>query len=257
MSHFVGMVVLTPQYLKTNDLKSSLDKYNENLDVPEYSKGKVSNLEKIDFITHYNRDVIKKDIKAMLFDKLDAENRLPVLHGDYYNMNGYYNETAEQFEDEFVALFNENYPGMFDKFDELYEKNGANWNNNRWRFNYLNQQWECYSKYNPNSKWDWYVEGGRWDGCLKRKDGEHVNKCLLNQLDLSSPTPKDDEDYYIGEHSAPFCLVVDGEWLEKGEMGWFGISTNDKPQDDWNAEFMNILNKLPGNSRVYLIDFHI
>ena len=25
--------------------------------------------------------------------------------------------------------------------------------------------------YNPNSKWDWYVVGGRWDGLLKAKEG--------------------------------------------------------------------------------------
>ena len=257
MSHFVGVVVMTPQYWKKHNLESALEKYSENLKVPEYSDGLVSAVDKIDFITHYNKETVRKNIKEKLFDKLLSEDKITKLPDSNYSMDWNYHEVAKQHEDEFLALFNENYPGLFDTFDELYEKEGGDWNNFQWRFNYLKEQWESYSEDNPNSKWDWYTEGGRWNNCLKTKDGEFVNKCLLKNLDLSIPAPADNEDYHIGEHSAPFCLVVDGEWFEKGEMGWFGISTNDKPQEDWNTEFVNILKKLPDNSRVYLIDFHI
>lgn len=267
MSHFVGLVVLTPGYLEKHDLEMSLEKYNENREVEEYSNGPVSDYEKLEFIEYYKRkdgtispEHDHKDLWQILYDRLREEGKVEEFDQEkhrtvYLLLNDTLGEDG--FQKAYVELFNELYPTLFGKFDTMYEEKGEDWNSNSWRFNYVTSQWEKYSTYNPDSKWDWYTEGGRWDGCLKNKDGEHVNECLLSQLDLSSPTPKEDEKYYIGEHSAPFCLVIDGEWFEKGEMGWFGISTNDKPQDDWNTEFMNIINKLPGNSEVHLIDFHI
>lgn len=39
------------------------------------------------------------------------------------------------------------------------------------------------STYNPNSKWDWYVIGGRWDKCLKTLSGEEVNEAYVNEID--------------------------------------------------------------------------
>ncbi len=38
MSHFCGLVIMTPNYLKNHTLEDSLAKYDENLDVPEYSR---------------------------------------------------------------------------------------------------------------------------------------------------------------------------------------------------------------------------
>ena len=36
------------------------------------------------------------------------------------------------------------------------------------------------STYNPNSKWDWYVIGGRFSGGLKAKNGEHGEDSAFN-----------------------------------------------------------------------------
>jgi len=33
----------------------------------------------------------------------------------------------------------------------------------------------------------------------------------------------------------PFAIVTpEGEWLERGEMGWFGCVSNGKGDDEWN-----------------------
>ena len=120
------------------------------------------------------------------------------------------------------------------------------------------------STYNPNSKWDWYVVGGRWSNMLKTKDGEYVDSCLVKDLDL---TPNKEEydaairfwelvvedqplcegeeqphswynkDYYIKRYGTKenyariesqlytYAVVMpDGEWYEPGQMGWWGIS---------------------------------
>lgn len=38
------------------------------------------------------------------------------------------------------------------------------------------------SRYNPNSKWDWWTIGGRWGGLITNKDGEQVDDCLISDM---------------------------------------------------------------------------
>lgn len=286
MSHFTGLVVLTPQYLKKHSLDDSLEKYSENRDVPEYSKGPVSDYEKIEFISSYKTkdgtispehdskglwsimyDRLLKNGKVSEFDKLKDRTL-------YLFLTKALGE--EEFKKLYVELFNEIYPNLLNEFGSLYLKNGDDWNGNSWRFNFITNQWEKYSTYNPDSKWDWYTEGGRWDGSIKMKDGNFVNNGILGDIDWAdfkpedyTETPKKDwngEEYYplkedIKWHYTksliPFCLVVDGMWIEKGQMGWWGISINNKEEQDWNDEFFSILDRLPENSEFHLIDFHI
>lgn len=37
---------------------------------------------------------------------------------------------------------------------------------------------------NPNSKWDWYVVGGRWSNMLTLKNGQKVNSALAKDIDF-------------------------------------------------------------------------
>ena len=39
---------------------------------------------------------------------------------------------------------------------------------------------------NPNKKWDWWVEGGRWSGLLRRKDGLEVDTALKGHVDFEA-----------------------------------------------------------------------
>jgi len=81
----------------------------------------------------------------------------------------------------------------------------------------LDADGNCLSTYNPDSKWDWYQIGGRWDGCIDN------NACRVSDL-------PDDIDSFV------FAIVTpDGKWHARGEMGWFGcVSDSDdgwKPSD--------------------------
>lgn len=83
------------------------------------------------------------------------------------------------------------------------------------------------STYNPDSKWDWYSIGGRWDGFLHYKDTdpgfEETNEACIHELDM---------DYLL--ENTPFCFVTeDGEWVEKGEMGWWCSVSNEKSEETW------------------------
>lgn len=111
------------------------------------------------------------------------------------------------------------------------------------------------STYNPNSKWDWYCVGGRWNGFLvlkeRKEDGSiiEVNEAYFNEIDW---------DYMKEWNRIPFCFVnEDGEWYEKGEMGWFAITTNEMEEDTWRATFEEYINTVEDDCLVTVVDFHI
>lgn len=56
---------------------------------------------------------------------------------------------------------------------------------------------------------------------------------------------------------APFALVRDGNWYERGRMGWFGCVADKKDQGDWLREVDALLESLPTSTLLSLYDCHI
>jgi hypothetical protein len=54
-----------------------------------------------------------------------------------------------------------------------------------------------------------------------------------------------------------FALVHRGEWTEKGSMGWFGMSTGDMDQAEWNRLFNALIDGLPDDTLLSVVDCHI
>lgn len=50
---------------------------------------------------------------------------------------------------------------------------------------------------------------------------------------------------------------IDGEWHSQGDMGWWGISSNDKPETDWNAECLEFIQDQHENTVFVMVDCHI
>lgn len=55
----------------------------------------------------------------------------------------------------------------------------------------------------------------------------------------------------------PYAVVKGGEWFEKGEMGWWGMSSNEKDQGEWNREFAKLLDGLEPETLITVVDCHI
>jgi len=83
--------------------------------------------------------------------------------------------------------------------------------------------------YNPKSKWDWYELGGRWQRHLQEKN-------IANVAELFDGDGKPRVTTFA-------VLTPDGEWHERGHMGWFGYVSNEKEPDNWSDEYVKILNK--------------
>ena len=57
---------------------------------------------------------------------------------------------------------------------------------------------------------------------------------------------------------APYAFIKDdGEWVGRGDMGWWGISSNEVDEDEWLAKFNEMLDSLPDDTLLSLYDCHI
>ena len=63
----------------------------------------------------------------------------------------------------------------------------------------------------------------------------------------------------ISYHSAitTYAILMNGTWYEKGQMGWWGMASNEKDQMTWSIEFSKLLDSLPDDTLLTIVDCHI
>jgi hypothetical protein len=110
------------------------------------------------------------------------------------------------------------------------------------------------SRYNPDSKWDWWSYGGRWNGAMigkykGSKDGFNFGE-QYRQIENNMCLVKD-----IDEKFTCFAIITpDGNWHERGNMGWWGMVSNEN--DDWEETVKDIFKTYPDYIAI-LLDLHI
>jgi hypothetical protein len=68
------------------------------------------------------------------------------------------------------------------------------------------------------------------------------------------------EDYVAAARDAacvPYALVRDSQWYARGDMGWWGISSNEQNRGDWNRKVNELLDSLPDDTLLTIVDCHI
>lgn len=144
---------------------------------------------------------------------------------------------------------------------------------------------------NPNAKWDWYVVGGRYTGRLVNAQGVACDYCRVGELnhtamaairrdariarwdarekDLKRGMPANTVAYlydisHDAEHDAfietdpgftMFGMLKAGQWYERGDMGWFGMVSNE--DDGWHSKFGDLMASLHPDQWVTVVDCHI
>lgn len=271
MSHFCLMVIGSKSAKKTNeineDITNQLEKYDENL-VVKSVKSKEKHIQE-------KRDEIEKIRKNTYQKYLD-------------NPEEYIKNSSNPRHVEYIT--NE-FPKMLNWSDEECYQDAIKYYDNE----QINEDGSTNETYNQHSKYDWYTIGGRWNGSLLLKSGNYVDQALLKDIDwdgmkevskkqleknwesyqhLLSLAKTDSEkenarklfdvietttkEEYINANVKNFityAVVKDGEWYEKGEMGWWGISSNEV--DNWEETFNHLLSDVDGDRVITIIDCHI
>lgn len=69
------------------------------------------------------------------------------------------------------------------------------------------------------------------------------------------------EDEYVRRARADalstFAVLHNGQWHERGNMGWWGIVSNEKEAKTWEDEFMALWDSLPDDTLLTVVDCHI
>lgn len=123
---------------------------------------------------------------------------------------------------------------MFFKEDEECYQDGITF----YEQDQLDENGSAVSTYNPNSKYDWYTIGGRWQGMLKAKTGLFGEKSFF---DLSIYEDGKFDSAKVSDIEFPYdfttfaVLLPDGKWYEKGKMGWWAIVSDEK--EDWGTHY--------------------
>lgn len=55
----------------------------------------------------------------------------------------------------------------------------------------------------------------------------------------------------------PFSFLKDGEWIERGDMGWWGIVSDEKDENEWINQFYEMFKALPDDTLITIVDCHI
>lgn len=217
MSHFVGFVF-------GSNVDELLEPYDENMVVDAYVR--------------YTKDEAVDEVKRRHAD--NYEYVLKVLDK--------YQDPKSDWEKEQVERANKIIEGGIGiSYEDAWEEA------KKWGYD-MDDDENLLSTYNPESKWDWYSEGGRWGAwlILKEKDENGVPLTAIfatkSEVDWDRMFP----------NRVPFCFVTeDGEWHESASMGWWGMTSDDKEEDVWNKEFKEYLDSVGDDVEISVIDFHI
>ncbi len=146
------------------------------------------------------------------------------------------------------------------------------------------------SRYNPNAKYDWYTIGGRWANYFPMKGSDAFYSTIrIKDIDwekmdditrqeravefkqfVANPNGHMDilsNGYHKGMTEeefvdlpishAPFAILHEGNWYERGEVRWYGQSSDNVSAEDWDKQFKHIINSLSPEDVVAIVDCHI
>lgn len=55
----------------------------------------------------------------------------------------------------------------------------------------------------------------------------------------------------------PYAFLKDGIWSESGNTGWWEISSNEIPKEEWQNKVWEMLTTLPDDTLISFYDCHI
>jgi hypothetical protein len=142
---------------------------------------------------------------------------------------------------------------------------------------------------NPQAKWDWWVVGGRYDNYLINKHGASGDSFQVKDIDWEAMERRNAEnaaqwweeahqeknaamkgflygitegmtkEQYIAQRTgvSAYAFLVGDQWVERGEMGWFGMASNEKDAEQWETEMTKFLKGLEPEQYLTVVDCHI
>lgn len=73
------------------------------------------------------------------------------------------------------------------------------------------------------------------------------------------PDTEPDIDRWINDAPAlsSWAVLKDGQWYEQGSMGWWGMASDEMPEDEWRNKLHELISGLDPNAYLSVVDCHI
>ena len=152
------------------DWQSNLEMYDESLEVEKYVK--YTKDEAIDKVKQEQALRYENAVKALDDSELPERSRQ------------YYQDVVDK--------------GLFISYEDAWKEAKG------WGYD-IDEAENLVTTYNPNSKWDWYSIGGRWDGFIRLKERDEngdplrVNQALFKEIDW---------EYMLKNNGIPFNYIT-------------------------------------------------
>lgn len=245
MSHFAVLVI-------GDAPEDQLAMYDENLELEMHltlTKEEMIASQR-NWIERYNKgwySLFLKDPEAYKKAHADNEKHLHFIENEFPKMLEW---TDEECYEEYVKDYRD------------FVDNGASWCK-------IDEHGNLWKTTNENAKWDWYQMGGRYRGLLKLRepdddaplyDGWQYDGNSSEYIRLKNEGYCDQayaKDVVNLDKISVFAIVKDGEWYERGSMGWWAQVSNEKADEVWKDEVKELLKGISGETLLTVMDCHI
>ena len=227
MSHFIVMVI-------GDEPENQLAPFDENLVLPRYIE--------------YTREQAIEKSKTEV--KMYAEG----IYADYLADKKKYIKLHDN--TNHIKYLSEKFPKKLNWTDEEHYQSVLDWYEN----DDIDDKGNLYSTFNPKAQWDWYQLGGRWSGLIKLRE-DATTDGIVGQSGVFGNEPGIDQalkgDIDNLNELKTFALLKHGKWHEKGSMGWWGTSSDNKDEGKWDKKIEELLADVSDDTLISIYDCHI
>lgn len=236
MSHFSVLVT-------GNDVEAAMKPFDENLETPRYMRRT-----KAQIIADGRREI--EEYRDGLYAKYLADP-------DTY--------AATCANPAHLRYLRTEFPAHLTWDDEQVYANAIRWH----EADELDADGNEWSESNPVGYWDYWRVGGRWAGHLPLRNGRDGHLEPLSwEWDYDNAGDKPDAathadvalkgDVNLEALEPTFAILHEGEWVARGEMGWFGCLRDERvPEEEWPAKWHEFVLALPADTRLTVVDCHV
>lgn len=272
MSHFSVLVINTKGI---DDVEIQLHPFDENIEMPRYELGPVTEDEIERFCNYYKErdkslgELSPKDLYEIKGDDwncgrwefisddevIEYSTYNPNSEWDWYQEGGRWAGMLKLKKG--VSPIQELNPSWGWKQDEIEEANRdarvdkAFFKDIDWEGMVSSEEIEKVCRF-----WELYVEGEK----PKNKKEKEIIQNVWHNPDYYKDKYKDKLTYAKAILSfRTYAVLMDGQWISPGEMGWLGISSESlEDGTNWELDFFDrFLKDLPDNALLTVVDCHI
>lgn len=131
------------------------------------------------------------------------------------------------------------------------------------------ERWDKAASAHQGQTWEpWDTVRAKHPGNIEAARDEYHAQTAMKAVSKALDNPWGSVDEYLTPRdqfiqqardgaTVLYAVVKDGKWIGKGEMGWFGMSSGDINQGDWNRKVNELLDSLPDDTPITVVDCHI